>query len=76
MRKFLVFLVAIITTVCIGVTFYQFARNDEVIKVNTQTIYINSSDCIIIESKSGLRDLNLTIADMDRFVKEIVDKSA
>lgn len=37
------------------------------------TIYVNSPDCIIIESKSGMRDLNLTIADMDRFVKEVIE---
>ena len=37
------------------------------------TIYINSADSIIIESKSGIRDLNLTIADMDRFVEEIIE---
>ena len=36
------------------------------------TIYINSCNSIIVESKSGYRDLNLTIADMDRFVEEII----
>lgn len=49
MKKFLVFLVAIITTVCIGITFYQFAKNDEVIKVNTETIYINYGDKLSLE---------------------------
>ena len=37
------------------------------------TIYINSSDSIIVESKSGTRDLSLTIADMDRFVEDIIE---
>lgn len=37
------------------------------------TIYVNSSDCIIVESKSGIRDLNLTIADMDRFIEDIIN---
>ncbi|MBQ8522481.1 MAG: hypothetical protein IJ458_02315 [Clostridia bacterium] len=49
MKKFLIFLVAIITTVCIGVTFYQFAKNDEVITVNTQTIYINYGDKLTLD---------------------------
>ena len=49
MKKFLIFLVAIITTVCIGVTFYQFAKNDEVIKVNTETIYINYGEKLSLD---------------------------
>ncbi len=49
MKKFLVFLVAIIATVCIGVTFYQFAKNDEVIKVNAETIYINYGDKLSLD---------------------------
>ncbi len=49
MKKFLIFLVAIISTVCIGVTFYQFAKNDEVIKVNTATIYINYGETLSLE---------------------------
>lgn len=55
MKKFLVFLVAIITTVCIGVTFYQFAKNDEVIKVNTETIYINYGDKLSLDDIGFLR---------------------
>lgn len=55
MKKFLVFLVAIITTVCIGVTFYQFAKNDEVIKINTQTIYINYGDKLSLDDLGFLR---------------------
>ena len=54
MKKFLVFLVALIATVCIGVTFYQFAKNDEVISVNTEAIYINYGD------KLSLNDIGFT----------------
>jgi len=49
MKKFLIFLVATIVTVCLGMTFYQFAKNDEVIKVNTQTIYINYGDKLSLD---------------------------
>ena len=49
MKKFLIFLVATIVTVCIGMTFYQFAKNDEVIKVNAQTIYINYGDTLSLD---------------------------
>lgn len=55
MKKFLIFLVAIITTVCIGITFYQFAKNDEVIKVNTQTIYINYGDTLSLDDIGFVR---------------------
>ncbi|MFQ6724588.1 MAG: hypothetical protein ACLRFE_04600 [Clostridia bacterium] len=55
MKKFLIFLVAIITAVCIGVTFYQFAKNDEVIKVNTQTIYINYGDKLTLDDIGFIR---------------------
>ena len=46
MKKFLIFLVATIVTVCIGLTFYQFAKNDEVIKVSSETIYLNYGDTL------------------------------
>ncbi len=49
MKKFLIFLVATIVAVCIGMTFYQFAKNDEVIKVNVQTIYINYGDKLSLD---------------------------
>ncbi len=49
MKKFLVFLVALIATVCIGVTFYQFAKNDEVISVGTAPIYINYGDKLSLD---------------------------
>ncbi|MBQ3502468.1 MAG: hypothetical protein IJA72_02275 [Clostridia bacterium] len=49
MKKFLIFLVATIVAVCIGMTFYQFAKNDEVIKVNAETIYINYGDKLSLD---------------------------
>ena len=55
MKKFLVFLVAVITTVCIGITFYQFAKNDEIIKINTETIYINYGEKLSLDDIGFLR---------------------
>ena len=49
MKKFLIVLVSIIALVCIGMTFYQFAKNDEVIKVNTSTIYLNYGDTLSLD---------------------------
>ena len=63
MKKFLIFLVAIISTVCIGVTFYQFAKNDEVIKFNTQTVYINYGD------KLSLDDLGFSRKEINKQTK-------
>lgn len=39
---------------------------------DVDTIYVNSPNCIIAETATGTRDLNLTIADMDKFVEEII----
>lgn len=39
---------------------------------DVDTIYINSSTSIIAEYKGVCRDINLTIADMDKFVEEII----
>ena len=39
---------------------------------DVDTIYVNSPNCIIAETSTGTRDLNLTIADMDKFVEEII----
>ena len=60
MKKFLIFLVAIITTVSIGVTFYQFAKNDEIIKVNTDTVYINYGE------KLSLDDLGFSHKEVNK----------
>lgn len=50
MKKFLIFLVATITAICIGMTFYQFAKNDEVIKVTNQVIYVNYGDKLSLDN--------------------------
>lgn len=49
MKKFLIFLVAVIVTICLGVVFYQFAKNDEKIKVEATTIYINYGDKLSLD---------------------------
>ena len=49
MKKFLIFLVAIIVTVCVGLTTYYFLRNDEIITVGAKEIYCNVDDVIYLE---------------------------
>ncbi len=49
MKKFLVFLVSIIVVICLGMTFYYFAKDEEVIKFNTSTVYINAGESISLE---------------------------
>ncbi len=49
MKRFLIFLVATIVAVCIGMTFYQFVKNDEVIRVTADTIYINYGDTLSLD---------------------------
>lgn len=39
---------------------------------DVDTIYVNSNSCIIAETKNGTRNLNLTIADMDNFIEDII----
>lgn len=63
MKKFLIFLVTTIVAVCIGMTFYQFAKNDEVIKVDTQTIYVNYGD------KLSLDDIGFSRKDASKDTK-------
>ena len=46
MKKFLIFLVAIVVCVCVGVTGYYFLRNDEVIRLEKTSIQINIDDYI------------------------------
>jgi len=43
MKKFLVFLVAIIVVVSFGLTTYYFLRNDEVIRIETKEIFCNAA---------------------------------
>lgn len=63
MKKFLIFLVATIVTVCIGIIFYQFAKNDEIIKVEAQTVYINYGD------KLSLDDIGFSRIDASKDTK-------
>lgn len=49
MKKFLVFLVAIVVVVSLGLTTYYFMRNDEVIVVETKEIFCNAGDLISID---------------------------
>lgn len=49
MKKFLIFLVSIIVVICLGMTFYYFAKDEEVIKFKTSTIYINAGESITLE---------------------------
>lgn len=63
MKKFLIFLVATIVTVCLGMIFYQFAKNDEIIKVEAQTVYINYGD------KLSLDDIGFSRIDASKDTK-------
>lgn len=63
MKKFLIFLVATIVTVCLGMVFYQFAKNDEKIKVEATTIYVNYGD------KLSLDDIGFTRIDASKDTK-------
>lgn len=49
MKKFLIFLSAIIVVICLGMTFYYFAKDEELIKINTSTIYLNVGDSISLD---------------------------
>ena len=49
MKKFLVFLVSLIVVICLGMTFYYFAKDEEVIKFKTTTVYLNVGDSISLE---------------------------
>lgn len=49
MKKFLVVLSAIIVAITISMTFYYFAKDEEIIKINTSTIYLNVGDSISLD---------------------------
>lgn len=49
MKKFLVFLVSIIVALCLGMTFYYFAKDEEVIKIQTSTLYLNIGDSVSLD---------------------------
>ncbi len=50
MKKFLLFLVAIVVVVCASLTTYYFVRNNEVITIKTKEIYCNTGDTIPLAS--------------------------
>ncbi len=49
LKNFLVFLVTAVTATCIGSVFYQFAKNDEVITVSANTVYINYGESLSLD---------------------------
>lgn len=49
MKKFLIFLVSIIVAICLGMTFYYFAKDEEVIKIQTSTLYLNIGDSVSLD---------------------------
>jgi len=49
MKKFLIFLVAIVVAVCIGLTTFYFLKNDEIITVEAKELYVNAGDTISLE---------------------------
>lgn len=48
MKKFLIFLVAIVVVVCLGVTTFYFVRNDETISFKAKDIYCNVGDIVTL----------------------------
>lgn len=55
MKKFLIFLVAIVVVVSFGLTIFYFVRNDEVINFTTKEIYCNVGDVVKLD------ELGLTV---------------
>lgn len=49
LKNFLTFLMCIVTISCISSVFYQFAKNDEVISVTANTVYINYGETLSLE---------------------------
>ncbi|MBQ8430977.1 MAG: hypothetical protein IJX26_03455 [Clostridia bacterium] len=49
MKKFLIFLVSIVVVICLGMTFYYFAKDEEIIKIKTDTIYLNAGESISLD---------------------------
>ncbi len=49
MKKFLIFLVAIVVSVCVGVTAFYFLRNDEIISIEKSSILINQGDFVSVK---------------------------
>jgi len=49
MKKFLIFLVSIVVTVCVGLITFYFMKNDEIIVFETKELYVNAGDTISLE---------------------------
>jgi uncharacterized protein YxeA len=49
MKKFLIFLVSLVVTVCVGLTTFYFMKNDEIITFETKELYVNAGDTISLE---------------------------
>lgn len=50
MKKFLIFLVAIVVVVCFGLTTFYFLRNDETITIDAKELYCNAGETISLDS--------------------------
>ncbi len=68
MKKFLIFLVAIVVVVCLGATTYYFLRNDEVIKLAKYSLQINKEDSFSLRGKD-YKGLGLTVTRKNRNTK-------
>lgn len=78
MKKFLIFLVAIVCVVCAGLTTYYFMRNDEIINVETKELFVNVGDTISLDSlgitrkkpsKKTTFDYNAGGNDVTKYIK-------
>lgn len=68
MKKFLIFLVAIVVVVCFGATTYYFLRNDEVIKLSKSSLQINLNETFSLRAKD-FKGLGLTVTRKNRNTK-------
>lgn len=78
MKKFLVFLVAIVVVVSFGLVTYYFLRNDEVITIDAKEIYCNVGDVISLDSlgikvkkqnKNTTYNYNAGGEEVEKFIK-------
>ncbi len=68
MKKFLIFLVAIVVVVCFGVTTYYFLRNDETITLSKSSLQINEGGTFSLRAKD-YTGLGLTVTKQHRKTK-------
>lgn len=87
MKKFLLFLVAIVVVVCASLTTYYFVRNNEIITIKTKEIYCNSGDTIPLASlgidikkanitKKTTFDYNAGGEDVTKYIKYEAESSS